>query len=45
MLAEADLETGEVDEWKTIWNGTGGLVRDLHDNAVLPPGLTIVKGP
>ncbi|KAI1424650.1 glycosyl hydrolase [Xylaria sp. FL1777] len=24
MLAEADLDTGKVGEWKTIWNGTGG---------------------
>ncbi|KAI0103991.1 glycosyl hydrolase [Nemania sp. FL0031] len=24
MLAEADLETGELGEWKTIWEGTGG---------------------
>ncbi|KAJ8114472.1 hypothetical protein ONZ43_g4895 [Nemania bipapillata] len=24
MLAEADLETGKVGEWKTIWEGTGG---------------------
>ncbi|KAI8944673.1 glycosyl hydrolase [Xylaria longipes] len=24
MLAEADLDTGKVSEWKTIWNGTGG---------------------
>ncbi|KAI1387689.1 glycoside hydrolase family 43 protein [Hypoxylon trugodes] len=24
LLAEANLETGEVGEWKTIWNGTGG---------------------
>ncbi|KAK1640103.1 glycosyl hydrolase [Colletotrichum phormii] len=23
--AEADLNTGEVGEWRTIWNGTGGL--------------------
>ncbi|OLN95971.1 Non-reducing end alpha-L-arabinofuranosidase BoGH43A 7 [Colletotrichum chlorophyti] len=22
---EANLETGEVGEWKTIWNGTGGM--------------------
>jgi beta-xylosidase len=25
QLAEANLHTGEVGEWKTIWNGTGGL--------------------
>ncbi|KAI2468678.1 glycoside hydrolase family 43 protein [Annulohypoxylon bovei var. microspora] len=24
LLAEADLETGEVGEWEVIWNGTGG---------------------
>ncbi|KAI0152671.1 glycoside hydrolase family 43 protein [Xylariaceae sp. FL1272] len=24
LLAEADLDTGEVGEWKMIWNGTGG---------------------
>ncbi|KAK6086702.1 Non-reducing end alpha-L-arabinofuranosidase BoGH43A 7 [Seiridium cupressi] len=24
--AEANLDTGEVGEWVTIWNGTGGLV-------------------
>ncbi|KAI0871735.1 glycoside hydrolase family 43 protein [Hypoxylon argillaceum] len=24
MLAEADLDTGKVGEWKTIWEGTGG---------------------
>ncbi|KAI0466561.1 glycosyl hydrolase [Xylaria cf. heliscus] len=24
MLAEADLDTGKVGEWRTIWNGTGG---------------------
>ncbi|RYP43419.1 hypothetical protein DL768_009934 [Monosporascus sp. mg162] len=24
-LAEANLETGEVGEWRTIWNGTGGM--------------------
>ncbi|KAI1292446.1 glycosyl hydrolase [Xylaria venustula] len=24
MLAEADLDTGKVGEWETIWNGTGG---------------------
>ncbi|KAI0477346.1 glycosyl hydrolase [Xylariaceae sp. FL0804] len=24
QLAEADLSTGEVGEWKTLWNGTGG---------------------
>ncbi|KAF4781077.1 hypothetical protein HER10_EVM0006843 [Colletotrichum scovillei] len=23
--AEADLNTGKVGEWKTIWNGTGGM--------------------
>ncbi|KAK7456902.1 beta-xylosidase [Colletotrichum acutatum] len=23
--AEADLDTGEVGEWRTIWNGTGGM--------------------
>ncbi|KAK0709664.1 glycoside hydrolase family 43 protein [Lasiosphaeria miniovina] len=23
--AEADLDTGKVGEWRTIWNGTGGL--------------------
>ncbi|KAF9875965.1 hypothetical protein CkaCkLH20_06411 [Colletotrichum karsti] len=23
--AEANLETGEVGEWRTIWNGTGGM--------------------
>ncbi|KAK3381512.1 glycosyl hydrolase [Podospora didyma] len=23
--AEANLDTGEVSEWRTIWNGTGGL--------------------
>lgn len=26
MQAEANLETGQVGEWKTIWEGTGGLV-------------------
>lgn len=26
MLAEADLDTGKVGEWKTIWEGTGGSV-------------------
>ncbi|KAI1366863.1 glycosyl hydrolase [Xylaria arbuscula] len=25
MLAEADLDTGEVKEWRNLWNGTGGL--------------------
>jgi beta-xylosidase len=25
-MAEADLETGKVGEWKVIWEGTGGLV-------------------
>lgn len=24
--AEANLETGEVGDWITLWNGTGGLV-------------------
>ncbi|KAI1458711.1 glycoside hydrolase family 43 protein [Annulohypoxylon moriforme] len=24
LLAEANLETGEVSEWNVIWNGTGG---------------------
>ncbi|GAW20324.1 hypothetical protein ANO14919_098260 [Xylariales sp. No.14919] len=24
MLTEANLDTGKVGEWKTIWNGTGG---------------------
>ncbi|KAI2628554.1 glycoside hydrolase family 43 protein [Hypoxylon sp. NC1633] len=24
LLAEADLDTGEVGEWEIIWNGTGG---------------------
>ncbi|CAJ2505183.1 Uu.00g125770.m01.CDS01 [Anthostomella pinea] len=24
QLAEADLDTGEVGDWMTIWNGTGG---------------------
>ncbi|OTA91884.1 glycoside hydrolase family 43 protein [Hypoxylon sp. CO27-5] len=24
LLAEANLETGEVGEWKSVWNGTGG---------------------
>ncbi|KAI0138903.1 glycoside hydrolase family 43 protein [Hypoxylon sp. NC0597] len=24
LLAEANLETGEVGEWETVWNGTGG---------------------
>lgn len=24
--AEANLDTGEVGEWRTIWNGTGGMV-------------------
>ncbi|KAI6091701.1 glycoside hydrolase family 43 protein [Hypoxylon rubiginosum] len=24
LLAEANLETGEVGEWEVIWNGTGG---------------------
>ncbi|KAF0321553.1 hypothetical protein GQ607_011223 [Colletotrichum asianum] len=23
--AEANLDTGEVEEWRTIWNGTGGM--------------------
>ncbi|RYO99991.1 hypothetical protein DL763_001122 [Monosporascus cannonballus] len=26
-LAEANLGTGEIGEWRTIWNGTGGLAR------------------
>lgn len=26
LLAEANLETGKVGEWTTIWNGTGGSV-------------------
>ncbi len=26
LQAEADLDTGEVEEWRTIWNGTGGMV-------------------
>ncbi|UQC91016.1 beta-xylosidase [Colletotrichum lupini] len=26
--AEADLNTGKVGEWRTIWNGTGGMVCD-----------------
>ncbi|KAI5866304.1 glycoside hydrolase family 43 protein [Durotheca rogersii] len=25
LLAEANLETGEVGEWEVIWNGTGGM--------------------
>ncbi|KAI0812878.1 glycosyl hydrolase [Xylaria sp. FL0064] len=25
MLAEVDLDTGKVGEWKTLWNGTGGI--------------------
>ena len=25
--AEIDLDTGKVGEWRTIWNGTGGMVR------------------
>ncbi|KAI1338440.1 glycosyl hydrolase [Xylariaceae sp. FL0016] len=36
FLAEANLDTGEVDEWKLIWNGTGGTAPEgphlyLHD--------------
>ncbi|GAW26387.1 putative glycoside hydrolase family 43 protein [Rosellinia necatrix] len=32
MLAEANLDTGEVSEWKTIWGGTGGSV-STHTHA------------
>ncbi|KAJ2977176.1 hypothetical protein NUW58_g7889 [Xylaria curta] len=33
MLAEANLDTGKVGEWKKIWDGTGGSVGD-HPDAV-----------
>lgn len=33
QLTTVDLETGEVGQWQTIWNGTGGEVSHLPYNA------------
>jgi len=35
-MAEADLETGEVGEWKVAWEGTGGLVSILSSRKTRP---------
>lgn len=36
LLAEANLETGEVGRWEIIWNGTGGTASSvpLKENAL-----------
>jgi hypothetical protein len=33
--AEANLETGEVGDWITLWNGTGGLVSLKYSLVIL----------
>lgn len=34
--AEANLDTGDVGEWKTIWDGTGGLVSSEYQEVERP---------
>jgi len=40
QLAEANLDTGAVGEWRIIWNGTGGMV----GVASLPARRFVVSG-